>query len=127
MSKTAQQEWDDETILLIAEGRKDDGAKPRYDLIPPEMLEGVAEVLTYGAAKYAPRNWERGMAWGRVFGALMRHMWAWWRGQRLDPESGLPHLAHAACCIAFLMAFEARRAGTDDRAVIEAMQAEAGA
>ena len=52
------------------EGRKDDTAKPRMDLIPPELLEGVADVLTYGAAKYAPRNWEHGMAWGRVFAAL---------------------------------------------------------
>lgn len=112
--KSATEEWEDDAILAIA-GRKDDGGKPRYDLIPPEMLEGVAAVLTYGAAKYEPRNWERGMAWGRVFGALMRHMWAWWRGQSHDPESGLPHLSHAACCVAFLMAFESRRVGDDDR------------
>ncbi len=114
-TKTAQEEWKDEGIAIQAEGRKDDAAKPRYDLLPPEFLEGTAAVLTYGAAKYAPRNWENGMAWGRVFAALMRHMWAWWRGQKFDPESGLPHLSHAACCIAFLMAFEARGAGKDDR------------
>lgn len=105
---------------MLAEGHKDDDGKPRYDLIPPEFLDDTAKVLTYGAMKYAPRNWEKGMAWGRVFGALMRHMWAWWRGQKLDPETGLPHLAHAACCIAFLMAFEARGVGKDDRFITEA-------
>jgi hypothetical protein len=110
-------EFEDQAILAAAsEGRKDDGGKPRMDLVPPELLFGVAEVLTYGAAKYAPRNWERGMSWGRVFGAMMRHMWAWWRGERVDAESGLPHLHHAGCCIAFLMAYEARQIGVDDRA-----------
>jgi hypothetical protein len=113
--KSAADEWADESIQRLAEGHKHDADKPRYDLLPPELLEGTSQVLTYGAAKYAPRNWEKGMAWGRVFGALMRHMWAWWRGQTTDPESGLPHLSHAACCIAFLMAFEARQIGTDDR------------
>ena len=111
-------EFEDQTILAIAGGRKDDSGKERFDLLPPELLFGVSEVLTYGAAKYAPRNWERGMSWGRVFGALMRHMWAWWRGERIDAESGLPHLAHAGCCVAFLMAYEARRIGADDRLVL---------
>jgi hypothetical protein len=109
-------EFEDQTILALAsQGRKDDACKPRMDLLPPELLMGVSEVLTYGAAKYAPRNWEKGMSWGRVFGALMRHMWAWWAGQHLDPESGLPHLYHAGCCIAFLIAYEARQIGNDDR------------
>lgn len=97
------------------EGRKDDGEKPRYDLIPPEFLDGTARVLTYGAVKYAPRNWELGMSWGRVFAALMRHMWAWWGGQKTDAETGMPHLWHAACCLAFLVAYEQRKIGVDDR------------
>jgi hypothetical protein len=97
------------------EGRKDDSSKVRYDLIPPELLEATAQVLTFGAAKYNARNWEHGMAWGRPFGALMRHMWAWWRGEEKDPETGYSHLWHAACCIAFLVAYEQRNIGTDDR------------
>jgi hypothetical protein len=104
---------------ILTEGRKDDDGKPRFDLLPPEFLEDTAKVLTFGAMKYQPRNWEKGMAWGRVFGAMMRHMWSWWRGQKLDPETGLPHLAHAACCVAFLMAFEARGVGKDDRHIVE--------
>ena len=97
------------------EGRKDDGGKPRYDLLPPELMDGVARVLTFGAGKYGERNWEKGMHWGRPFAALMRHMWAWWRGQARDPETGMSHLWHAACCLAFLITYEERCIGTDDR------------
>lgn len=97
-------------------GRKMDGGKPRVDLIAPEMIFGVSEILTFGAAKYSERNWETGMSWGRCFGAGMRHLWAWWAGEKNDRETGKPHLWHAACCIMFLIAYEARGAGTDDRA-----------
>lgn len=97
------------------EGRKDDAGKVPYELLAPEMLDGVAQVLRFGAEKYEPRNWEKGMAWGRVFGATMRHLWAWWRGEAEDPETGMSHLWHAGCCIMFLIAYEARRTGKDDR------------
>ena len=56
------------------EGIKHDGGKARMDLLPPELLFGVSEILGFGAAKYGDRNWERGMAWSRVFAALMRHL-----------------------------------------------------
>jgi hypothetical protein len=65
--------------------------------------------------KTGERNWELGMRWGRPYAALRRHMAAWWSGEDTDPETGMSHLWHAACCIAFLTAFEARKAGTDDR------------
>ena len=110
----------------MMEGRKDDGGKARMELIPPELLFAVADILTFGAAKYEDRNWERGMSWGRVFGALMRHMWAWWGGKgpttrsfllgELDAETGRSHLWHAGCCLAFLIAYEERGVGADDRA-----------
>lgn len=96
-------------------GIKYDSGKPRYDLLPPELLEEAAKVLTFGAQKYEPRNWEAGMDWSRPFAAMMRHLWAWWRGQDKDPETGFSHLSHAVCCVAFLIAYENRRIGTDDR------------
>lgn len=99
----------------MAQGRKDDDGKLPYHLLPPELMEGVAAVLAFGATKYAPRNWELGMAWSRPFSALMRHMWAWWRGETADPETGMSHLWHAGCCLAFLVAYERRRIGVDDR------------
>lgn len=94
---------------------KQDGGKARIDLVAPEFITGTAEVLAFGAAKYAERNWEKGMSWGRCFGALMRHMWAWWAGERFDRETGMSHLWHASCCLMFLVAYEARELGTDDR------------
>lgn len=96
-------------------GRKDDSGKARHDLIPPELPEAVAQVLAFGATKYGERNWEKGMTWGRPFAAMMRHLWAWWRGEKADPETGFSHLWHAAACIAFLIAFEQRAKGKDDR------------
>ena len=109
------------------EGVKHDSEKVRLDLLPPELLFAVGEVLTFGAKKYSARNWEKGMSWGRVFGALMRHMWAWWGGKLptnenfvfgcLDPETKFSHLWHAGCCIAFLITYEQRKIGTDDRGI----------
>lgn len=100
---------------MNTEGRKDDGGKARYDLTPPEVEEAIAKVLAFGAAKYGERNWEKGMNWGRPFAALRRHMAAWWAGEANDPETGMSHLWHAACNVAFLIAFEQRKIGTDDR------------
>jgi len=97
------------------EGRKDDAQKARMDLVPPEIIEAVAWVLTFGAGKYGQRNWERGMNWGRPYAALMRHMLAWWSGEENDPETGYPHTWHAACCLAFLITYQHRNIGTDDR------------
>lgn len=97
------------------EGRKDDQGKIRLELIPPELLFCVGDILTSGAIKYESRNWERGMKWSRVFGALMRHLWAWWAGEKADPETGKSHLWHAGACVAFLIAYEARGTGDDDR------------
>ena len=58
------------------------------------------------------------MSSGRVFGALMRHLWAWWAGETKDPETGISHLYHASCCLMFLAAYEARQIGTDDRKLV---------
>ena len=97
------------------EGKKFDNGKLRFDLLPVLPLREIAKVFTIGAEKYDDRNWEQGISWSRVFGALMRHMWAWWRGEKADPETGYSHLWHAACCIMFLIAYEEREIGEDDR------------
>ncbi|MEX3315704.1 dATP/dGTP diphosphohydrolase domain-containing protein [Sulfitobacter sp. PS-8MA] len=103
------------TAAKPVEGRKFDGGKPRVDLVPSEFVLATADILTFGAEKYGSRNWEAGMAWGRPYAALQRHMLAWWAGQDTDEETGKSHLHHAACCLAFLIAYEARGAGEDDR------------
>lgn len=104
----------------VLEGRKDDTGKTPYELLPYWYLEGTARVLDFGAEKYGRWNWYKGMAWGRVFGALQRHLWKWWwstltGGNGTDPETGMSHLWHAGCCLAFLMEYEAEGIGSDDR------------
>ena len=101
----------------ITEGVKVDDGKPRWDLLPFDALDDVAAVLRYGAIKYTSRNWEKGMAWGRLLAATFRHLAHWARGQDHDEESGLHHLAHAACCVLMLLALVKRNVGTDDRLV----------
>lgn len=78
------------------EGKKDDEGKVRFDLIPPVPLWEVARVYTHGAKEYEDRNWEKGIKWGRIFAAIMRHLWKWWGGEENDKDSGICHLAHAA-------------------------------
>lgn len=97
------------------EGVKFDGGKLRMDLLPPDALEALARILTDGAVKYGPRNWERGMDWSRPYAALLRHLLAWWGGQDTDPESGHPHLWHVMTNAVFLVSYEQRNIGEDDR------------
>src|SRR5690606_41413427 len=67
----------------------------------------IVDVLTYGARKYAPDNWRHvANPQQRYYAAAMRHIVAWVMGEKLDPESGKPHLAHAAGCLLFLLEFD---------------------
>lgn len=100
---------------LATAGVKFDAGKDRYELIPPEGPRAVAVILGIGAAKYAARNWEQGMEWSRPYAAIQRHLQAWWGGEDRDPDTGKSHLWHVACNAFFLIAYEARGTGTDDR------------
>ncbi len=102
--------------LPVHEGRKDDHAKPRTDLLPPGALLEVSKVLGSGADRYGADNWRKGMAWRRLIGACLRHVFAFARGEDRDPETGLSHLAHAGCCVLFLLTYQLESLGTDDRA-----------
>ena len=72
------------------------------------MLEAIAEVMTYGANKYGDNNWQ-GVETDRYYAALMRHLQAWRKGELVDEESGLHHLKHALCNIAFILSKELER------------------
>ncbi len=90
-------------------GLKYDAGKLRYSLIPPSATKAIAEVLTFGAAKYAPNSWQTvENAEERYLDALIRHLEAYRSGERLDPESGLPHIAHLLCNAAFLSYFDSK-------------------
>lgn len=86
---------------------KFDAGKPMWDLLDLKVIERIVEVLTYGAHKYAPNGWRSVPdADKRYHAALMRHLAAYQSGEYFDEETGLTHLAHAACNIYFLLAFE---------------------
>jgi hypothetical protein len=88
-------------------GVKHDQHKPRFDLIPPHAERQVAEVLEYGARKYAPDNWRKvDDARARYLAAARRHINASQTGESIDPESGLNHLAHAITSLMFILELE---------------------
>ena len=98
------------------EGTKDDADKPtRPELVPWDVVDYIGRVLKFGAAKYGDWNWTKGFAWSRLIGAAERHLGAFKNGEDADAESGLPHLAHALCCLAFLLEHQLRSFGHDDR------------
>lgn len=86
------------------------GVKPEaWALLPSEALEEIARVYDFGARKYAAHNWRKGYEWNKSFSALCRHIFAWWRGEDLDPESNLSHLAHAGFHVLSLLTFWLKR------------------
>ncbi len=88
---------------VIGDFLKFDSSKPRMSLVPPSLMLEVAKVLTYGAHKYKVNNWRKTPDIESYINALHRHLNAWQNGEDVDPESGLSHLSHAACNIAFLI------------------------
>jgi hypothetical protein len=98
---------------------KNDRGKPKLSLVPPEIQKGIAYVRDYGAAKYKNEdgtpnhdNWKEVDPPERWLDACLRHLTAYAWGENRDPESGLSHLAHAACSLAYLME---RESGTNRR------------
>lgn len=98
---------------------KHDNDKTNYCYMSSIFLEEVNKVLTFGAKKYEAHNWRKGFIWSRPLSACFRHLYAFMRGEDRDPETGLLHLAHAACCIMFLVEFYVTKKGVDDRYKIE--------
>lgn len=96
-------------------GTKHDTGKPRLELIPRSAIEAEARVLTHGAERYGLNNWRRGFDFSRLIGAMLRHTHAYNSGEDIDPESGLPHLAHIRATAGFLIEFMEKGLGNDDR------------
>lgn len=109
------QETPKANLVSATEGVKFDQGKPQMSLIDSRYLLGTARVLTFGASKYAPHNWRKGMSVSRLYDALQRHLVALNGGEDLDPESGLPHVYHASCCLMFIANMLETRPDLDDR------------
>lgn len=85
---------------------KADQGKVRPTLVPTSLVMAVAWVREYGCKKYKdPENWRK-VEPQRYRDALYRHFLAYLSGEKLDKESGLPHLWHMACNVAFLVEIE---------------------
>lgn len=101
--------------LVTSEAVKFDAGKSPLGLISRTALEEEAKVLAFGAGKYGTHNWRSGMDFSRLADAALRHVYAFVDGEDFDSETGLSHLAHARCCLAFLLEYQGKRIGTDDR------------
>jgi hypothetical protein len=91
----------------MMEGVKFDNEKLRWSLLPLTSVQEVVQVLEYGATKYAPDNWMKVPdAQDRYWDAATRHIMAWKMGEKKDSETGKSHLAHAVCCLLYIMWFD---------------------
>lgn len=99
----------------MTEANHDDSHKPPMAMLPGEPLRQVAAVMAMGAKKYGTHNWRKGSAWSRYISSTLRHIFAWLSGETNDPESGINHLAHAACNLLFVIEWQSSGKGEDDR------------
>jgi hypothetical protein len=100
---------------MQATGQKNDQDKLPYNLLDRTALDEVARVLAFGAQKYSAENWRGGIHYSRLIAAGLRHMMAVSDGEDFDEETGLPHAAHAMCCMMFLIYMMKYRSDLDDR------------
>lgn len=89
---------------------KADSGKPKLTLVPRQIILDIAKVREYGTEKYGdPDNWKQ-VEPQRYRDAAFRHFLSYLDNPNgTDDESGLPHLSHLACNIAFLCEMEAEK------------------
>jgi hypothetical protein len=99
---------------------KHDQGKTDWSILPSLASEEIIRVFEFGAQKYARGNFLEGggLKYSRVLNSLLRHTYAFMRGEDRDPETGLSHLAHAGCNIYMLLTYELNKQKytNDDRA-----------
>lgn len=106
---------------------KYDNGKPKIHLVPPEAICAIADVFGFGATKYGENNWHRDIhkyPYSRHYSSIMRHLLAFQSGEDLDPESGLPHVAHAMTQLMILYTTTQEAPEMDDRFKHEVIDAE---
>lgn len=95
--------------------RKNTG-KPKWSLVPQLALIPMVEVLEFGAKKYSPWNWTKGLHTTEICESLKRHLDAFLNGEDNDPESLLTHIGHIQCNALFLSWMMLNKPELDDRA-----------
>ena len=82
---------------------KADKDKPKLSLVPTEIIRDIARVREYGVSKYGDNECWRAVEVDRYIDATYRHLLSFVENPTgKDDESGLPHLWHLACNVAFL-------------------------
>lgn len=91
--------------------------KPKlyFNTLGREVQAGEAAVWEFGATKYSPGNWLKGMSWVGCSDSILRHLIALLNGEDNDPETGLPHADHIVCCAKILSNSFHTRKDLDDR------------
>lgn len=91
-------------------------SKAPLSVIPTPALHLLGLAMMEGALKYGRHNYrEAGIRYSVYYDAMMRHMNAWWEGEDIDPDSGLPHPVKAMACMAILTDAIVMGNGNDDR------------
>ena len=86
--------------------------KARVDLVDPEFILGIAEILGFGAEKYEPYSFQKvDNALDKYYAAAMRHLLKWRAGDVIDEESGKDHLLHTACNLMFILRLQHKEIG----------------
>lgn len=96
-------------------GTKHDSGKPMLALCPPAAIELMGQAMTYGASKYGQFNYLGGISSIRLLSAALRHIFAYLKGEDLDPESGISHIGHALACLGMLGEMTRLKPELDDR------------
>lgn len=76
--------------------------KLQWSLVDFKSLEPMVQVLEFGAKKYAPNNWKKGLETQKIMESLLRHAFAFMSGEDNDPENGISHVGHMQCNLMFL-------------------------
>lgn len=103
------------SLDLKVAGERFNGGKLKWSLLPFSSLEPLVRVLEYGAEKYAPHNWKKGLPYTEVCESLLRHTYAFMEGEDIDEESKQKHLGHMMANVMFLSWYEENKKEFDDR------------
>lgn len=91
---------------------KKDTGKNRLELIEPAFVEGLGNILTFGANKYEAHNWKKGgdaVSIERIKGSLLRHLYSYLNDDKIDKETGYSHIYHITCNLMFLDYFDRQK------------------
>lgn len=104
----------EDSLELNKNAMRFNSGKIQWSLVDFESLEPMVEVLEFGAKKYAPDNWKKGLPYKSVIDSMMRHIVALSKGEEFDPESKLPHIGHIQCNALFLARYLKHNRDLDD-------------